>query len=92
MGYICRLLWVLAIGAWGFSVGRSVLFETIDHVSGQLDIVVCKFANLGLVHAHDLFLFRGAKMQAPGMKLRTNKMMQLRTKEYAIPVTPSQSW
>lgn len=43
---------------------RSGVIDAVDDVPAKLDIIVGEFANLGLIHAHELLLLRSTELQA----------------------------
>ncbi len=47
----------IVIQAWSVPVsGDSLVFDTVNHISGNLDVVISELADFGLVHTHDLLL------------------------------------
>jgi len=54
----------IVIQAWSVPVsGDSLVFDTVNHISRNLDVVIGKFANFGLVHTHDLLLVGGTELE-----------------------------
>jgi hypothetical protein len=47
----------IVIQAWSVPVsGDSFVFDTVNHISSNLDVVIGELANFRLIHTHDLLL------------------------------------